>query len=536
MLPVFHLLACTSGPSSEADPPDTSRAVLADSVDSAQPDDSAPDSGDTGNPDTGRDDTGPLPADADADGFAEDVDCDDGDPDVHPGAADPCDNVDQDCDGGSYGPGSCGEVIDIVGVAEPVFDPAYIPFPVDDLTGDGIDDVFAYVTDPLLPTHDGESFSGISLFAGGSRGGELPTAPEDMLFCVVQGGTYPLFSVGDVDGDGTNDLVDAFFFAATYDIYLGPFPSDGRCLDAEDDVSAAWYPEWYDYPELGTGQAWGGDLDGDGVNDFVAGALSEGPSGGYLSLVQVFQGGQFGLPVANIELGPEGDLGGGVPELVGDLDGDGADDLAVARYWSQGGTVMVSGIDAVTGDGALLDDLALAILDNAGDPSLGYDTLGELAAVGDATGDGTSDFTVTYSTAESLGYQHGEVMFFDGSTRGTYGIEAAIGSWVGVVADEMLDWYGSLDLTCDGSSELLLRGYATPDRLEKRWYVPRSGVPSLREPLDGLTFSGEIAPQGEFKDIDGDGCDDIPLYVLEGDLYGAVYFGWPIPFDDPSAW
>ncbi len=45
-------------------------------------------------------DTGPPPpVDADADGSAADVDCDDADPGVRPGAAEVCDGRDEDCDG-----------------------------------------------------------------------------------------------------------------------------------------------------------------------------------------------------------------------------------------------------------------------------------------------------------------------------------------------------------------------------------------------------------------------------------------------------
>jgi hypothetical protein len=41
----------------------------------------------------------PAPVDSDADGFASDVDCDDADPGVFPGAPQRCDTVDTDCDG-----------------------------------------------------------------------------------------------------------------------------------------------------------------------------------------------------------------------------------------------------------------------------------------------------------------------------------------------------------------------------------------------------------------------------------------------------
>jgi hypothetical protein len=53
-------------------------------------------------PDTGRpkpDDTGPALVDADGDGVTEDVDCDDGDPAVYPGADETCNGMDDDCDG-----------------------------------------------------------------------------------------------------------------------------------------------------------------------------------------------------------------------------------------------------------------------------------------------------------------------------------------------------------------------------------------------------------------------------------------------------
>ena len=44
--------------------------------------------------------TNPLgPFDRDGDGFFDDVDCDDNNPAVHPGAAEVCDGVDNDCNG-----------------------------------------------------------------------------------------------------------------------------------------------------------------------------------------------------------------------------------------------------------------------------------------------------------------------------------------------------------------------------------------------------------------------------------------------------
>lgn len=65
-----------------------------------EPDTGLEDTGDTG--DTGQDtgDTGTTePRDRDEDGFAEDVDCDDLNAEIFPGATETFDGVDQDCDG-----------------------------------------------------------------------------------------------------------------------------------------------------------------------------------------------------------------------------------------------------------------------------------------------------------------------------------------------------------------------------------------------------------------------------------------------------
>ncbi len=49
--------------------------------------------------DTLKNETGVDVVDADGDGYNSDQDCDDGDPEVHPGAEEACDEIDNDCDG-----------------------------------------------------------------------------------------------------------------------------------------------------------------------------------------------------------------------------------------------------------------------------------------------------------------------------------------------------------------------------------------------------------------------------------------------------
>ncbi|GEM_PF-1220233 len=56
-------------------------------------------SGDSGTPGSANDDCDAGPPDADGDGFTSDVDCDDGDIAINPGATEICDGVDNDCNG-----------------------------------------------------------------------------------------------------------------------------------------------------------------------------------------------------------------------------------------------------------------------------------------------------------------------------------------------------------------------------------------------------------------------------------------------------
>ena len=173
---------------------------------------------------------------------------------------------------------------------------------------------------------------------------------------------------------------------------------------------------------LGTSPAMVGDLDGDGLEDWGVGAPS-GTDG--TATVLAFGGEQLGvLPSTSASVswasGIPGDLAGTDVVGVGDVDGDGADDLWVGAPGDGPGVAyLITGI--TSGDHDLqMASTAIWIGESSGD------RFGSaVAPAGDIDGDGVLDLAVGAPDHDSLSLDGGAVYILSGGGQGTLDVAAS---------------------------------------------------------------------------------------------------------------
>jgi cysteine-rich repeat protein len=229
-----------------------------------------------------------------------------------------------------------------------------------DIDADGYDDVLvgAGRADPM-----GTVDAGSVYIYSGQTGVLLWTVDG------IAGGNNLGRSVGggaDLDGDGVNDVLVGGPLTMPAGVGIAYNPADGTSFFQADGLAAG--------DQLGLSVTFTGDLDGDAVPDAAFGA----PGGDYL---HVYSGGTGTLLYEAAPGDPDALFGAKVVAL-GDLDGDGIDELAAGA--PLGGTVWV--LSGATGT-------VVARIDEPTDQTL---TLfgSSLAAVGDVDADGLDELAI----------------------------------------------------------------------------------------------------------------------------------------------
>ncbi|MFT5681124.1 MAG: hypothetical protein ACI8RZ_002030 [Myxococcota bacterium] len=411
-------------------------------------------------------------SDVDADGFGDETtasiscsqptgtvedatDCDDGEATTNPDAEEIClDGVDNNCDGTAEGCAleetlnlETAEVLIRGSAVGEYFGGGIQSLSTGDATGNGMDD--------LLVGVDYVTSGSVRLFHGETLSGEMSSSDADVVF-TNQSGYSAGHSValgGDLDADGMADVViaDPDGESAVY-LFTGGVAGE---LDIQADATAT-ISSTDTSAQLGYDLA-DGDFDGDGSSELIISAYGAGSmfNGG----VFLFSGDQKGDLVAEDDAdwmvsGDSFSFFGSDVQNVGDLDGDGDDELLVGAVYANSYAGGVYLFDDPTSGSLSMSDADGSIAGEAGGITF-FGMVGSVAGGGDLNDDGYDDFAVGSAFSnDAAGVSY---VFFDSPETGALAADADVRieglSGVTGFAGGMLSMG---DVDGDGSADLML--------------------------------------------------------------------------------
>jgi len=203
------------------------------------------------------------------------------------------------------------------------------------------------------------------------------TLPEGQLGSIVA-------PAGDVDGDGFGDFIGSALFASL----AAPVSGWSAVFSGRTGAPIHVFPGRAPTQYFGAGASGVGDIDHDGRDDFAIGALNDTTAGEHAGRVWVFSG-RTGHTIYDILGEGPGDVFGHAIAGAGDVDADGVPDFVVGAP-ENGDPVLNYG----AGYAKVFSGRTGAVLHRFPGRSVGFEQGHAVAGVGDVDGDGHADVLV----------------------------------------------------------------------------------------------------------------------------------------------